>query len=443
MTNRGVGVVSTLLIAGGLSYGLFFGIFPQYLGVLAVSTLLVLAALKFALDKNVLHYRPGLTVIWLVFAVFVTVSAFLSDDALQGPTVGLISCSVLLFFAVSDPRWLRPSALLFTLMVSVHVVATLVFYFFPAIYDGFLKPRFYSDVVDAVGYSSGLTPQYSYNGTYVAFAVIVFSCWAMWMVQNGLRCAAQVIGAFLAIFALILTEKRAHLVLALLTVLVVYLCTGIRGKFMKLTAVVVGAVCLLPVVGTGIPGIGKSLDRLLGSVSARNLAELTTGRTFLWEFALKGWRDHPVFGNGWNSFSFIWPTGGESTHAHNELFQLLYCGGVIGLAIALVAVTASLKTSFDVLRCFATDRVRDERYLFLLLAVGGQVFSLTYAFTTGTLFSTTFTFVPYLYFVAVGFSVSFIQGRSVSGSQTVRNAGILGTRGSRSVSFGHMEGRDE
>ena len=409
MSTPTIGVISAVLMTAALSYGLLFGLFPQSIGVLAVALLLIGASSSYLVVIDIPRYRPGYTLVWVLFAAVVSLSSALSGDALKGPSVGLVLSLLLLFFSVFDSSWLGPSLWVFGALSSIHVLATIVFYFQPQLYFSQIKASVYPDVVEATGYASGLTPHYSYNGTYISFAAILLFCWAMWRLQDGLPLQLELIALFLALFALILTGKRAHILITLFACLVIYLLVGTRGKFVKLVTGTLGVVLTLPVVGSRLPGVGESLERLVDSVSATSAAELTTGRTFLWEHAIEGWKDSPIWGNGWNSFIYLWPTGQESTHAHNEVFQLLYSSGIVGTSVALVAVTASYKTAIDVLRNWDANSHSDRRFLVSLVAVGGQTFSIIYGFTTGTLFSTSFTFIPYLYFVALGFAVRFTQ----------------------------------
>ena len=145
----------------------------------------------------------------------------------------------------------------------------------------------------------------------------------------------------------------------------------------------------------------------MGTLSAADLEEASTGRTLLWDAALQDWQKNPWFGNGWGSFFFAWP-GGRTTSilAHNELFQLLCEVGLLG-AIAFVGVElSSFVTSFKVARRVmdmeeATDIDRD----LVTFACAYQVFELVYGYSTGTLLQPSYVFVPY--FLAIGIAFSY------------------------------------
>jgi exopolysaccharide production protein ExoQ len=74
-----------------------------------------------------------------------------------------------------------------------------------------------------------------------------------------------------------------------------------------------------------------------------NEAETLTGRVGIWDYVMERSLEQPWIGHGFHSFRNVVPAFGpfEPWHAHNELLQLFYCYGVVGIFLFL-AVYGSL-----------------------------------------------------------------------------------------------------
>jgi exopolysaccharide production protein ExoQ len=74
-----------------------------------------------------------------------------------------------------------------------------------------------------------------------------------------------------------------------------------------------------------------------------NEAETLTGRVGIWNYTLESSLEHPWIGHGFHSFRNVVPAFGvfEAWHAHNELLQLFYTYGIVGLLL-FIAVYGSL-----------------------------------------------------------------------------------------------------
>jgi exopolysaccharide production protein ExoQ len=74
-----------------------------------------------------------------------------------------------------------------------------------------------------------------------------------------------------------------------------------------------------------------------------NEAETLTGRVGIWNYTLESSLEQPWIGHGFHSFRNVVPAFGvfEAWHAHNELLQLFYTYGIVGLFL-FIAVYGSL-----------------------------------------------------------------------------------------------------
>jgi exopolysaccharide production protein ExoQ len=74
-----------------------------------------------------------------------------------------------------------------------------------------------------------------------------------------------------------------------------------------------------------------------------NEAETLTGRVGIWDYVLESALEQPWIGHGFHSFRNVVPAFGvfEPWHAHNELLQLFYTYGIVGILL-FIAVYGSL-----------------------------------------------------------------------------------------------------
>jgi O-antigen ligase len=74
-----------------------------------------------------------------------------------------------------------------------------------------------------------------------------------------------------------------------------------------------------------------------------NQAETLTGRVGIWSYVYERSLEQPWIGHGFHSFRNVIPAFGpfEAWHAHNELLQLFYAYGVVGILL-FIAVYGSL-----------------------------------------------------------------------------------------------------
>ena len=170
-----------------------------------------------------------------------------------------------------------------------------------------------------------------------------------------------------------------------------------------------------------IPGVALSFERLTSTLESGDIAEITTGRTFLWEEAIRGWREHPMFGNGWGSYVYVWPGGNTSIYAHNEILQMLHDTGVVGtglfLCLAIGSFALAVRNLKDMKRSAGTGHTYEM--CAACFALSFEFFCLIYSCTTGTLLQQPLVFIPYL--MSVGMSTA-IRSR-ISDERSVQHMG--------------------
>lgn len=366
---------------------------------------LALALQMMATEGSLVSFRRvnkrlrGVGLLWVAFALYASVSMLATNQQpfLTAPLM-LVGCSALVFLGLGRHDLAQPMVLVLVALMLVHAIATIYFWVRPEQFGAFWTLACGAAPVEAYNYQSGITTHYSINGFYLMVGLVV--CLALALASRGRARVPYVVASVLLAFALLLTQKRAMPVCALVAAFVLVVMGAREHRLLRVGACVLALALGVAALGLAVPSVQASLSRLLATFQAGSLEQATSGRVQLWQYALDGWRRSPVLGEGWYTYHYIWPNGVTLTViAHNELLDLLYWGGVVGTVLFLMPALGSL-----VLTCRAALRHgwrNSSQAAVLLAGLGLQVSVLVYAFTSGTLMHHPYTFVPYLFGVAV------------------------------------------
>jgi exopolysaccharide production protein ExoQ len=150
------------------------------------------------------------------------------------------------------------------------------------------------------------------------------------------------IGALLgvALLCLVWSNHRAGLASAMVAVAAYY--TFRRGMTLKVLTF-----GLLGMLGAAI--FAAYSNEILSLLSRSGNAEeisTATGRTLIWNVVLEYWQQRPFFGYGYSSSLQYLPNDprlfGVAAHAHDAYLELLFSGGVIALALFLIALAFTI-----------------------------------------------------------------------------------------------------
>ncbi|NUL59904.1 O-antigen ligase family protein [Brevibacterium luteolum] len=400
------------LIAALLLFNMYFGqLFPDVVGwgtfaAGAYLSALLLIPLVARRSRRILS--EAVSRVWLLFAVLVAVTIAYSSNSLVAASFVLLTVLVLVLLSAVSDAWVVPFLRVLVLYGMVHVVATIVFYLIPPLYSMTLGDRFNTGP-SPVGYVSGLAANYTHNAMYCALAFLVLASWAMSEKRLSRRNVALVL-AVVALFAVFLTTKRAHLAFAVLAIVVVFTSSQVRGRYFKVAVALFTGYLVLRIAAGFVPGIASSLERIEGTFATDDVQQLTSGRTLLWDYAIDGWRDKPVFGHGWASYHFVWPGGRlESIHSHNAILNAMYETGIVGTLVMLSATLVSLYLAFrSVSKLGPEASVRELSITRSSFAI--QIFMLSHAYTSEELFRNPYSYTGYLLAIAVLISVRVNRG---------------------------------
>ena len=221
------------------------------------------------------------------------------------------------------------------------------------------------------GSNPGLTRHYSMNGTILTIATIYY--YSKFYIEKNKK---NVILLILA-FALLLTVgKRAHPVIAIASILIHYLIYGkaLLGEKIKkiLKIFIIGALLVVGFIAAShyVPQLSTPLKR---AERISKSDDISNGRKPLYDLAIKNWKDYPVFGKGWGSFSIDADVYSERYHtryieAHNDYLQMLAEMGIIGLIAYMYIVINIIKDAHrSMKRAESNDTKSFTSFVFLYI----------------------------------------------------------------------------
>jgi O-antigen ligase len=173
---------------------------------------------------------------------------------------------------------------------------------------------------------------------------------------------------------LLCTGAKTATALVPLVLLLSWTCLRVRSLALQ------GVLLLSLLVGLNVFTVGSLYSGVAKSINEYVLPDPTfTGRTDIWQFAIDGIVERPVFGFGMGSFwqreqtvggpSLEWEGPESASHAHNSFLDLALTTGIPGLILGLLW-TVALPIR-DLHRSIATEADPDLTKLFLRIWLFG------------------------------------------------------------------------
>lgn len=388
----------------------FFG--SRMIGVLMICIVALLCfvkSIRIKSDKRV----TKILFWWLCFALFSIVNNqdMMNDSESRWllPMAGI----VVLLSLSKEKVWVRNYISLSKFFVLLHAFFTIFFFFFKKLYlNLFINfiPGDHSYLIAKfnTGCMPGITGHYSTNGIYLGFGLLYFAVnFVTKKYSSGKRLLFDAAQCFMVLFALVLTTKRAHILFGFLAILVMYYVYNSNKKISR-CVYIIASICALFVFVLAtyqfIPAIGNVVNRFLKADGG----ELTNGRIWFWEFALRKFRSSPVFGIGWGGFKHeyykvIGPYASTSkwVDCHCVFLQVLCEQGIVGEILFLLSLFGSLKITWEYLKKGRVIKNYLTKYQekVLTLSLGIQTFFILYCVTGNCLYDCE-AFFPYVLAVA-------------------------------------------
>lgn len=364
--------------------------------------------------------------VWLAFGVMAVITYFAVGKGQAMTPKSLISLvefvllGVVLILSPGTYCWLLK---LLRLMLIPHAVCTLVFMVSPSLYYATVFNWFFSNIANSpdfdpttLGYESGLTSHYSFNGMLLAAGLLVSVAIALASFSKTEACQNNKNGEIkeivssgicivIFVFALVATAKRGPFIFALIAICIVFLEVKTNNRLPKLiTIVLFGALFVTAFVALEqvIPQIGELFNRF-STYSSGDINEVGSDRGYLWNQAIVLWEQNPIFGNGVGTFRYQWSAFHTTIYAHNVYLGLLAETGIVGLVAYLYALISVMKGLISSVRHL--DRLDGRWSTPIIFATLFVIYYATYSFVGAPNYDVENYAIFYIYVCSVWYSL--------------------------------------
>jgi len=310
-------------------------------------------------------------------------------------------------FLTIQHNWYAKCLKYLLLFSMVHILFTLFSYVFPNVFANIILPLLPGEISSASSLFmiydlyAGITDQIGRNAFYITVGISIILTALIAKTQRV--SLANVLMLTLMVIALLLTGKRGHLasnIIAFLVVIVVY--ARVQGKNIakNLLFSIVTISFLVIVIIKIVPETATPFMRF---ITAYNEGNIVGGRTELYIFAIELFKQKPILGWGFGSFS-----GFQDTGTHNVYLQLLCETGLVGTLLFVSILLSNILVTLKAIRryCRFNKMAQDG---FLLFSLYTQVFYITYAMT-GNPLNDGFILIVYMIAMSIPYAMSLPKG---------------------------------
>lgn len=402
--------------------GIFFSVFFSSLSIIIVRNInvrilfLMLATSCFLYLQNKRRREkslPQLVSLMLLMMTIVVISGFFFTKDAEYEAFLRYGCILIcMIFGFRDTKWITIFFHLLFLCSLVYILSTIWLYFDHNSYFTYfahnLYPnewRFSSWLAD--GYTAGVTDHYSTNGMVLANAVIISFSYAF--VDKRWRFVKWGI-VFLALIALLLTGKRAHLLFGMVGIMgtVIVFIWNTKNRYLKYLLILFTTLISFVLLYSFSPTFANYLNRFSNMGDDINI----TGRYVFWAAALSEFKRSPMLGIGWFGFrNIVAPTVNYSGHCHNIYIQLLCETGLIGSLFFYSYFIISLLQAIKCVNYTSKNRfvLSSKDILFSVFSLSYQIYFLLYGITGNPIFD---AYNYPVYYLASGISIHYFYNKN-------------------------------
>lgn len=257
------------------------------------------------------------------------------------------------------------------------------------------------------GYNAGLTAHYSTNAIYLSIASIYF--FTKWINSKEKKDTIMFILSFIG---LILTAKRAHLLIVVVSCFAVWFMSARKDELKKkmkyaVVASICAIICLI-ILSMVMPSILNVVNRFKEGIIN---GSLLNGREKFYNTVISLWTDKPIFGNGWGYFSEYYqynifdlkdPAYNLSyLDCHNVYLQVLAECGIVGFVIIFGIVFWIFDKTVQLINYHKKSKTLLPQLLF---SAGFQLFFIIYCLCGNPLYDAQCYVV---YFISIGIALTY------------------------------------
>ena len=215
-------------------------------------------------------------------------------------------------------------------------------------------------------------------------------------------CFLSIIGMILAI---LLTGKKGIFISGILAIFILFITLLAQKKqwirlLLLLLAVVIGYnVFKWYVLQHANVAFLYRFSQFFKAMEEGNQYAITTGRSYLYVYAIELWKNHMLLGIGWRTFRdyTVYLYGYESKHDVNlDYLQMLCECGILGFVMIMIPVLITLFRTLKLERSILKSSMNFSTKFTIMVAGFIQLFTLIYAFFEIPFYDRTF-FVVYAF----------------------------------------------
>ena len=339
-----------LFVLFSFLFHFFINTFPSY--VFVISEILLVSLFLFSkpirANNNLLYF-------WIIAFIFIFVSFLNSGRENQALfNVITIFCGIVLLVGYSEQvntyqcvlKWIVVLSVFFAFGVLLQLfwpdIYLLVLNLFPQDFAYAVISRTGEEELELTG-TAGFTTNPGFSAGYIVAGLFAYVS----LHYKEIRIKHVLVILFL-VFAMLCTGKRAHALFFVLAILFSYIALSpnykLLSRFIKVLVIALIVFFVYNQVSDYLVRNIPFFAELLTTQEGLNEGEdITSGRTILYEQALKLYQENPVFGIGWRQFRKTTSSlmfSGKSMDTHNVYLQLLCETGIVGLIFIIPAFLA-------------------------------------------------------------------------------------------------------
>ena len=415
--------ISSFLIAFSM---LLYALRGNY-GAIAISCLIMIEIVVLLTKKNGKRIPKGnsyAAAFLIVFAFFFQMTRTISFEYYR--IIGYLATALLLFDAKPGQynslwKWLKAISIFEAIGVFVQLLIPNIYYF---IMSFLVSDEMLSSIRERLltGYYTGFTHEVSYTMFLIVIGLGIY------IYQSDLkRNKRSLVPIIFLSLALVVSGKRATLVFFIAAFfLVQFIKSDSKVKILKYTAVVLGVIAIIWITypyWSKLQAFSR-INTFIAFFQVRDYTAMFSGRSMIYEDAVKLWQTNPWFGIGWGNFKYS--VASTAWYArfdvHNCYLQILCETGIVGAALFLGIIVTSVVNSIKAVFIFRRN-MDVNNYRLSLFCCFIQIFFLLYSLTEPILYE----YTDYVIFM-ICFSCSNIlvgsRQTDISALRGVRTIGV-------------------
>ncbi|WP_026691502.1 O-antigen ligase family protein [Alteribacter aurantiacus] len=410
-------LLTIFMITTWIYVAVFNSLFIQI--VILVSILTILLFNELIRKQKYFFEKTDMLLLLTIFVPLASLNnSMLTTNEVAGPVI--FSLGILIsFFVRGDVRNYNSSINLIKWGGVFFGLSVIFSYLFPVLYNNLflsqLRPIFVERILIGMenGYYTGFTSQVGLTAGYIVNGIGIIFC--SWIINRHGKSKKEILLFLIMFLALLLTQKRGHLLLMVLTIFFVYIQYSSFNyeRFKKMFKAFYFSIFVIVffIIITLLTNIGDTLFlRVIATIEALFAGEdITSNRNTFWLFAWGLFVENPLFGIGWGNFKDT-VIGNVTVHTkmdvHNIYLQLLSETGIVG---SMLILTPFFLTYFYTIKTTRMINRNKSKYsskweFAVLYSLYTQTFFLLYGLTGNPLYDYSY-FI--MYCLAFGLIYSF------------------------------------